>query len=133
MKRGPDQIEALAPKREALWTRLEKASFLTDDEKRSAAGYGPKPITKFNPNHAPSNGQFTSGPGGGSDLTPVANRPKEPGKPKIEGPGSGGAGFSGGLATPKWLSPEATANPAFSLWMRASGLRIRESCCARTT
>jgi phage portal protein BeeE len=32
-----DQVEALAPEREALWTRLEAASFLTDDEKRAAA------------------------------------------------------------------------------------------------
>jgi len=37
-----DQIEALSPEREALWTRLEKATFLTDDEKRAAAGYGPR-------------------------------------------------------------------------------------------
>ncbi len=35
-----DQIEALAPERDALWKRLEAASFLTDDEKRAAAGYG---------------------------------------------------------------------------------------------
>jgi len=61
-----DQIEALAPEREALWTRLEKASFLTDDEKRSAAGYGPKPITKFNPWHG-DRGRFVSGPDGGSE------------------------------------------------------------------
>ncbi len=56
-----DQIEALAPEREASCrrqasserTRLEKATFLTDDEKRSAAGYGPKPPApmKFNPYH----------------------------------------------------------------------------------
>ena len=32
-----DQVEALAPEREALWTRLEAASFLTDDEKRAAS------------------------------------------------------------------------------------------------
>ena len=37
-----DQVEALAPDREALWARLERASFLTDDEKRAAVGYGPK-------------------------------------------------------------------------------------------
>jgi phage portal protein BeeE len=35
-----DQIEALASERDALWKRLEAASFLTDDEKRAAAGYG---------------------------------------------------------------------------------------------
>jgi len=37
-----DQIEALAPERDALWKRLESASFLTDDEKRAAAGYAAK-------------------------------------------------------------------------------------------
>jgi HK97 family phage portal protein len=36
-----DAIEALSPEREALWARLEKATFLTADEKRSAVGYGP--------------------------------------------------------------------------------------------
>ena len=35
-----DQIEALQPEREALWRRLENASFLSDDEKRAAVGYG---------------------------------------------------------------------------------------------
>jgi HK97 family phage portal protein len=34
-----DQIEALAPERDALWKRLEGASFLDEDEKRIAAGY----------------------------------------------------------------------------------------------
>lgn len=37
-----DGVEALAADREALWARLEGASFLTADEKRMAAGYGPK-------------------------------------------------------------------------------------------
>lgn len=37
-----DQVEALAPDREALWARLERASFLTENEKRAAVGYGPK-------------------------------------------------------------------------------------------
>ncbi|MEZ5923905.1 MAG: phage portal protein [Hyphomicrobiaceae bacterium] len=36
-----DQIEALSAEREALWARVEKASFLTVDEKRAAVGYGP--------------------------------------------------------------------------------------------
>ena len=36
-----DQIEALSAEREALWARLEKASFLTRNEKRAAVGYGP--------------------------------------------------------------------------------------------
>jgi phage portal protein BeeE len=43
LKPDLDQIEALAPERDALWKRLEGASFLTEDEKRAAAGYGAKP------------------------------------------------------------------------------------------
>ncbi len=37
-----DQVEALAADRDGLWARLEKASFLTDDEKREAVGYAPR-------------------------------------------------------------------------------------------
>ena len=36
-----DGIEALSMEREALWARLERASFLSVDEKRAAVGYGP--------------------------------------------------------------------------------------------
>jgi len=39
LKPDLDQIEALAPERDALWKRLEAASFLSADEKRAAAGY----------------------------------------------------------------------------------------------
>ncbi|MBF9232051.1 phage portal protein [Microvirga alba] len=35
-----DAIEALAIERESLWRRVSAASFLTDDEKREAVGYG---------------------------------------------------------------------------------------------
>ena len=35
-----DQVEALSADRDALWTRVDKASFLTPDEKRAAVGYG---------------------------------------------------------------------------------------------
>lgn len=37
-----DQVEALSGEREALWRRLQGVSFLTDDEKRAAIGYGAK-------------------------------------------------------------------------------------------
>jgi HK97 family phage portal protein len=62
-----DQVEALAPEREALWTRLEAASFLTDDEKRAAAGYAAKDsaittVAKFNPYHDDA-GRFTTADG----------------------------------------------------------------------
>ena len=36
-----DGVEALAGDREALWKRLNDAGFLSLDEKREAAGYGP--------------------------------------------------------------------------------------------
>lgn len=35
-----DQIDALASERDQLWKRVGEASFLTDDEKRLAVGYG---------------------------------------------------------------------------------------------
>jgi HK97 family phage portal protein len=35
-----DQVEALAPDRDALWKRVNDAAFLTVDEKRAAVGYG---------------------------------------------------------------------------------------------
>ncbi len=38
-----DAIEALSAEREALWTRINAATFLTADEKRAAVGYGPLP------------------------------------------------------------------------------------------
>lgn len=38
-----DQIEGLAAERDALWSRLSAATFLTDDEKREAVGYRPLP------------------------------------------------------------------------------------------
>jgi phage portal protein BeeE len=36
-----DGVAALVPEREALWARLNAASFLTLNEKREAAGYTP--------------------------------------------------------------------------------------------
>lgn len=42
LKPDLDSVEALNSEREALWSRLEAASFLTEDEKRAAVGYGPK-------------------------------------------------------------------------------------------
>ncbi|MFG1478620.1 phage portal protein [Xanthobacter sp. V4C-4] len=35
-----DQVEALAPERTELWSRIATADFLTDTEKRAAVGYG---------------------------------------------------------------------------------------------
>lgn len=35
-----DRIDALSSDRAALWTRVQAADFLTNDEKREAVGYG---------------------------------------------------------------------------------------------
>ena len=35
-----DRVEALSAEREALWARVGRADFLTEDEKREAVGYG---------------------------------------------------------------------------------------------
>ena len=60
-----DAVEALSSERDALWTRLEAASFLTDDEKRAAIGYPAKPperAQKYNDNHDEL-GRFTTADG----------------------------------------------------------------------
>src|SRR5919198_4966094 len=67
-----DAIEALSAEREALWARLERASFLTADEKRAAVGYGPaeggaiaqkgyRPDQPRGPAGQSDGGQWTSG------------------------------------------------------------------------
>ncbi|MDO9306433.1 MAG: phage portal protein, partial [Mesorhizobium sp.] len=37
-----DTVEGLSGERESLWARVGAASFLSDDEKREAVGYGPR-------------------------------------------------------------------------------------------
>ena len=39
-----DAVEALAVERESLWRRVSAATFLDDDEKRAAVGYGPRTV-----------------------------------------------------------------------------------------
>ena len=74
-----DQAEALSPEREALWTRLDAATFLTPNEKRAAAGYDPiaeggdSLAAKFNNLHD-ARGRFDFKPD--DDLfVPVASKP----------------------------------------------------------
>jgi phage portal protein BeeE len=38
-----DQVQALSLERDSLWKRVGDADFLTDEEKRTAVGYGAKP------------------------------------------------------------------------------------------
>ena len=39
-----EKVEALAPERDALWKRLEGASFLAENEKREQAGFKPRDV-----------------------------------------------------------------------------------------
>jgi hypothetical protein len=71
-----DAIEALSTEREALWSRIDKATFLTPNEKRSAVGYGPleeggndisrkyRPDQPRVPAGQSGGGQWTNGEGG---------------------------------------------------------------------
>jgi hypothetical protein len=82
-----DNLDALAPDREALWARLDGAGFLTQDEKRAAAGYGAVgAAAKFNPYHDEA-GRFTFAPGGGGDKPADSPTPTprigEPGDPRV--------------------------------------------------
>lgn len=69
-----DAVDALNPEREAHWSRLDTATFLTTNEKRAAAGYDHLPgndeikrSRKFNPHHD-EHGRFTFAPDDGSDI-----------------------------------------------------------------
>jgi hypothetical protein len=79
-----DTIDALTGDRDALWTRLQATSFLTDDEKRAAVGYGPKPIgaltQKFNPHHD-DRGRFDFAPDGSKPEPIARRRPPRSGTP----------------------------------------------------
>ena len=66
-----DRLDALADERAKEWTRIGAASFLTDDEKREAVGYGPR-VKKDGASEggdvaATPDGAPGDGPGGGGD------------------------------------------------------------------
>jgi|GEM_PF-796481 HK97 family phage portal protein len=86
----PDSISALTDKRQAQWSKIQNAKFLTRNERRQAAGYAPVPggddedpdsddpdLAKFNPNHDEL-GRFTFGSGGDDTAAPDAIDPVYP-------------------------------------------------------
>ena len=91
-----DAVEALAPEREALWSRMERTSFLSEAEKRAAVGYGAKAeggdcapgpfANKYNPYHD-DRGRF--------DFAPDGGPASEPGAPCSLSPAS--------FASPLWI------------------------------
>ena len=95
-----DAIEALAEEREALWARLEAATFLTANEKREAVGYSALDEAaasglglKYSPDQPRDDqGRWTNG-GGGERVAqnrrrpptqPPASSPKSPQQPASE-------------------------------------------------
>jgi hypothetical protein len=105
-----DDLDALSSDREALWARLDGASFLTVDEKRAAAGYGPMAEgAKFNPHHDEA-GRFTFAPGGSGDATdppdqvtpsPRIADPEPPRPTPVAGGPKAPSGLPKGPAAPK--------------------------------
>jgi hypothetical protein len=95
-----------SPERDALWARLEKTTFLTNDEKRAVIGYGPLPTPKFNPGQPrvpagrPGGGRWGNAPSGSGGSTTGADF----------GSGDGGGGYGeGGDGT---LSDAPQADPS---------------------
>jgi HK97 family phage portal protein len=81
-----DQVEGLSSEREALWTRLDAATFLTRDEKRAAAGYAPLPDD--------------AAPGGDGpapfDSEGATFRKYSPDQPRVPAGSTGGGQWTGG-------------------------------------
>jgi hypothetical protein len=80
LKADLDQVEGLSAEREALWARLNAATFLTVNEKRAAVGYGPVDVggeanVKYSPDQPrvpvgnEEGGQWTDGGGGGGSSS----------------------------------------------------------------
>lgn len=51
-----DRVEGLSMEREALWSRVGAAAFLSEDEKREAVGYGPRERGAADPNERDAKG-----------------------------------------------------------------------------
>jgi HK97 family phage portal protein len=92
-----DQVEGLSAEREALWARVERASFLTLDEKRAAVGYAPAPREEA----APQADSGDVAPSFGGEAVPfVKYSPDQPRVPSGNEDGGqwtdgGGGGSSG--------------------------------------
>ncbi len=88
-----DRIDALASERVQEWTRVGAATFLTDDEKREAVGYGKAPRVRKEDFAAPESGDAVANPDSGGDGGSGAwqNQPRVP-----AGQAGGGEWTSGG-------------------------------------
>jgi HK97 family phage portal protein len=129
-----DDLDALSADREALWARLDGASFLTVDEKRAAAGYGPMAEgTKFNPHHDEA-GRFTFAPGGSGDATDPPDRvttplphiadPEPPRPTPVAGGPKGPVGPKPPLKTPVAPPPKDRSNEPLKDIMMPGGKEL---------
>jgi hypothetical protein len=124
-----DDIAALNDERDALWARLEKTSFLSNDEKREAVGYGPQGSAsvlaaqpggakrsrvqfdhKYPGQPRTTQGRFDFGQQEG-DVVPVARRPPIPTTPpspkaNTKTPKAGASGAEAAKDVPSWAKGE---------------------------
>jgi hypothetical protein len=122
----PDAISALTDKRQAQWSKVQNANFLTRNEKREAAGYGPVPggdeaddyddgtkraaRPKFNPYHDDL-GRFTFGPGEDDDGDDDTSSDQPQSSPSGSDSGPGIFGLPENIEHPATATP-ANAGPA---------------------
>ena len=131
LKPDLDQVEGLAAEREALWARLNAATFLTVNEKRAAVGYAPVDISApdattpeakagYDPNQprvpagSSDGGQWTDGGGGGGSSSS--------GRVRVAGRGTAlMRGLLKSLFGPKPKAPQASKTPEFLIQRSAPG------------
>jgi hypothetical protein len=89
-----DAIEALSPEREALWTRVDKATFLTPNEKRAAVGYGPLDAVSPSPLRGGARGEGNPDVGNGDVLLPGSKY--SPNQPRVPAGQPGGGQWTNG-------------------------------------
>jgi hypothetical protein len=108
-----DQVEGLSAEREALWARIERASFLTVDEKRAAVGYGPAPREEVEPASVAEDA-----PSFGDEVVPfVKYSPDQPRVPSGDEDGGqwtdgGGGGSSSRASSRARVADTGTMNNA---------------------
>ena len=109
-----DNLDALAADRDAQWARLQATDFLTDDEKRAAVGYGPKPADlahKYCPDQPrDEQGRWADGGGFGGKIPRDVVEPGAGDKPVREA-GRRAPSMGGGGAPPKAPTPGTIPNP----------------------
>ena len=121
-----DQVTELAEDRERLWMQVNAADFLTLDEKRAMVGLETVSLpiikageVKYNDNHDPANGQFTSDGNGGARL--VSDDRFRGGGGSFGGGGATGGGYPSPSRTKPKLPKTVVASPTIITSSRGPG------------